>query len=367
MVIAVSIVTGFKNEITQKVVGFGAHIRLKNYDNNQSMEEIPVNRNQAFLGALLNDKDIKHVDVYATKAGIIKTKEDILGIALKGLDSTFDFSFFNDKMVSGSFNLFATASTYPVLISQKVASTMKLKLNDALVIYFVEQPPRIRKFVITGIYNTGLEEFDNLYAFCKLPVIQKLNNWTGDEVGGFEITLHNFDKLDEVNERVYKKTGVQFNAQTIKTMYPEIFHWLELQDVNVVIILVLMVLVAGINMISTLLILIFENTTTIGLLKALGARNAGIRTIFLYLSAGIMGLGLLIGNMLGIGLCFIQKYFKVLKLPQESYYMSYVPVNFSWLNWGLINAGTMLACLLIMLVPSMIISRLNPVKSLRYD
>lgn len=367
MIVALSIVTGFKNEITNKVAGFGSHIQLRNFDNNQSYEETPMGRDQPFLPALKKDNRIKNIQAFASKAGIIKTKTDLLGVVLKGIDTTFDASFFADKMVQGSFKLFANDSAYPVIISQNIANKMKLKLGDNLVTYFIEQPPRIRKFTITGIYNTGLEEFDDLYAYCRLSVIQKLNNWSADEIGGYEITVKDLSKLEAVNDGIYDKTGFQFKNQTIKELYPEIFHWLELQDVNVVIIILLMVLVAGINMISTLLILILENTTTIGLLKALGSRNSSIRKIFLYLSGGIMAWGLLIGNVIGIALCLLQKQFHFITLPQESYYVSYVPINFSWSTIFLINAGTMVACLAIIIIPSMIISRIDPVKSLRYE
>ncbi|HCI58256.1 MAG TPA: ABC transporter permease [Bacteroidetes bacterium] len=367
MLVAVAIVTGFKKEITSKVVGFGAHIRIKHFDNNQSYEEIPVNIDQKFLAKLKSDTRISSVNAYATKAGIIRTSEDILGVAVKGVDSTFNSAFFDPNIIEGSFNLHILSGDYPAIISKSIADKMKLKLNDYFVVYFIDEPPRARKFKVNGIYSTGLEEFDNLYVFCPLTVIQKLNNWNVLQAGGFEVNLKNISDLESVNESIYKEAGFELNTQSIKTIYPEIFHWLELQDVNVIIILVLMILVAGINMVSTLLIILLDNTTTIGLLKAIGAGNSGIRKIFLMVSSGIVGIGLIAGNVAGLLLCWMQYRFHLVSLPQESYYVPYVPVNLSVTNILLINAGTLVVCILVMLIPSMIVSRISPVKALRYE
>ena len=387
MIISLCIVTGFKNEITNKVTGFGSHIRIGSFDNNQSYEENPIPRNQKFYAELKKDSRIKNMHVFATKAGIIKTNGELQGVVLKGIDNDFDNSFFKDKMAEGSFSFFsdstktspltpllqreekqsANSNNTQLIISKKIASLLNVKLHDNLVIYFIQQPPRVRKFVVTGIYNTGLEEFDNLYVFCNIGIIQKLNDWTANDVGGFELTVNNFDELDAVNAHVNKSTGYEFKNETIREMYPEIFHWLDLQNINVVIIIVLMLVVAGINMISTLLILILENTGTIGLLKSLGAQQMSIRKIFLYLSAYIIGVGLLFGNVAGISLCLLQKYFHIIKLPVESYYVSYVPVNFSWEIILLINAGTLLSCLAMIVLPSLLVARIDPVKTLRYE
>lgn len=368
MIISVAIVTGFKSEITNKVVGFGAHIRINSFTNNNSYEETPISVNQKFIKELGLNPLIKNIQPYATKAGIIKTKDEIQGIILKGVDRSYNPDFFSDKLIAGALpDLNDTARSLDVLISNKTASLLKLKTGDAMVVYFIEQPSRVRKFKISGIYQTGLEEFDSRFAFCDLRNIVAVNDWKTDEVGGFEITLKNFDDLASVNEQVYKKTGYEFNTQTIVEQYPQIFNWLALQDVNVIIILFLMVLVSGINMISTLLIIIFENNTLIAVMKTLGAANKNIRKIFLYVSAWIIGIGLLAGNVLGIGLCLLQKYFHFIKLPEESYYISYVPIQISLTDVLLINLGTFLACLIILIVPSYIISRMVIAKSLRFD
>lgn len=368
MIVSVSIVTGFKTEITNKVVGFGAHIRINSFTNNNSYEEAPVSVNQKFIEELRTNPDIKNIHAYATKAGIIKTKDEIQGIILKGIDANFDPGFFYDKLKNGVLPTFNdSARSLDVLISANTAALLKLKVNDALVVYFIQQPSRVRKFKICGIYQTGLEEFDTRFAFCDLKNIVTLNDWKSDEAGGFEITLKDFNDLKKVNDLVYKKTGYEFNTQTIIDQYPQIFNWLALQDVNVIIILLLMVLVSGINMICTLLIIILENNTLIAVLKTLGATNHSIRKMFLYMSARIIGIGLLAGNLLGIGLCLLQKHSHFIKLPEESYYISYVPVKISVWDILLINAGTFSVCLLILIVPSYIISRMTIATSLRFD
>lgn len=368
MIVSVAIVTGFKSEITNKVVGFGAHIRINSFTNNNSYEETPISVDQKFITELRTNPCIKNIQSYATKAGIIKTKDEIQGIILKGIDKSYDPDFFSDKLIAGVLpNMNDSVRSLDVLISNNTASVLKLKKGDALVVYFIQQPSRVRRFKICGIYQTGLEEFDSRFAFCDLRNIVALNDWKANEAGGFEITLKNFEDLALVNEQVYKKTGYEFNTQTIVEQYPQIFNWLALQDVNVIIILFLMVLVSGINMISTLLIIILENNTLIAVMKTLGAANKSIRKIFLYVSAWIIGIGLLAGNVLGIGLCVLQKYFHFIKLPEESYYISYVPIQISLTDVVMINLGTFTVCLLILIIPSYIISRMVIAKSLRFD
>jgi len=234
--------------------------------------------------------------------------------------------------------------------------------------YFINQnQTRARKFVIAGIYQTGLEEFDKMYVICDIAHIQKLNNWSTGEVAGFEVLINDFDDLKAMRETVKDNIGYDLKAESIRDMYPQIFDWLALQDTNVAIILTLMVLVSGIAMISTLLILILERTNMIGILKALGMKNSGIRKIFLYNSAYIIGKGLLWGNLAGITLCWLQLHFGIIKLPQESYYVSVVPINLYYLPILLINIGTLLVCMILLIVPSHIISRIQPVKAIRWD
>lgn len=368
MIVAVMVVKGFKKEITEKAVGFGTHIRISNFDSNFSLEEEPVDKNQPFCKKLKSDADVKNIQVYATKAGIIKTAEEIHGVVLKGIGADFDKSFFCDKIKEGKiFQVNDSLKSDSVIISSGISNLLRLKLHDDLVVYFIQQPPRIRKFKIAGIYETGLDEFDNMYVFCDIAQIQKLNDWTDEQVGGFEVLIHDFKNLNRTAKKIYNETGYKFKTETIRDLYPQIFNWLDLLNINVIIIIVLMIAVAGINMISTLLIIILENTPMIGILKAMGAENFSIRKVFLYVSAYIITIGLLLGNFFALLICLLQWKYGWIKLPQESYYVSVVPVNFSWENILLLNAGTVLLCLLMLIVPSMIVTKIQPVKAIRFD
>lgn len=369
MLVSVAIVTGFQTQIRDKVIGFGSHIQITAFNSNVSYESNPIPKKQPFYPGLEKVKGIRHIQVYATKAGIIKTDEQIQGVVLKGIGSDYDWSFFKNKIVEGKpIAVSDTGKTDEVLISRNLANMLKLKLHDDLRMYFINQnQTRARKFVIAGIYQTGLEEFDKMYVICDIAHIQKLNNWSTGEVAGFEVLINDFDDLKTMRETVKDNIGYDLKAESIRDMYPQIFDWLALQDTNVAIILTLMVLVSGIAMISTLLILILERTNMIGILKALGMKNSGIRKIFLYNSAYIIGKGLLWGNLAGITLCWLQLHFGIIKLPQESYYVSVVPINLYYLPILLINIGTLLVCMILLIVPSHIISRIQPVKAIRWD
>jgi len=367
MIISVAIVKGFQNQVSEKVIGFGSHIRITKYDENTSFESKPIEKNQAFYPDFYHYPGIRHVQVFATKAGIVKTDEDIQGVVLKGIGSDYDWTFFNDKIIAGrALKIQDTIKSNDVLISKILATRLKLQLNDKLSMYFIQDPPRMRKFNIVGIYETGLEEFDKMYVMCDIAHVQKLNDWNNHQVAGFEILINDFDDLDQIGKYVYDQIDYTLNSQTIKQLNPQIFDWLELQNINVIIILALMVLVAGMNMISTLLILILERTNMIGILKALGTHNWSIRKIFLYNAAYLIGKGLLWGNVIGIGMCIVQKYTGFLKLSQESYYVSVIPIDFSLTNILIINLGTFGISILMLLIPSYVISKISPVKSIRF-
>lgn len=368
MIVSIAIVTGFQNEIRSKVIGFGSHIQVVNYDNNNSLETSPVNRNADFIETIKSNPEIKHIQVFGKKAGIIKTDDQIEGVILKGIDKDFDWSFFKDKIIEGAaLEITDSVKSNDVMISKHLASKLKLKLDDDFLMYFIQDPPRMRKFRIIGIYETGLKELDEKFILGDIKHIQKLNNWDSSSVSGFEITIHDFDKLDEIAYFVYENIGYNLDTRSIKDLYPQIFDWLELQDMNVIIILALMILVAGINMISTLLILILERTNMIGILKAMGTQNWSVRKIFLYNATYLIGKGLLWGNIFGIAVCLIQKHFEVIKLPQDSYYVDTVPINFDWINFLFVNLGTLAICLLMLIIPSYIITRVTPVKAIRFN
>ena len=367
MLISVAILTGFQKEIRNKIIGFGSHIQITNFDANSSYEYTPIDKSSVAVRQLSGIDGIRHVQVFGIKAGIIKTKDQIQGVILKGVGSDYDWSFFKNRIIEGKcFSLRDTTKNDSILISKNIASKLKLKLGDNVFMYFIQDPPRMRKFIIAGIYETGLEDFDKMYLICDIYHIRKLNNWDQNQISGFEILLNNFDDLNKVYDKVYHSIGYSLNAQTIKQLYPEIFDWLELMDMNVVIILIVMFLVSGITMISTLLVLILEKTSMIGILKALGTRNNSIRRIFLYNAAYIIIKGLLWGNGIALSICFIQYKYHFIKLPQESYYVSFVPVNFNILHILLINICTLILSTFILIIPSYITTRINPVKAITF-
>ena len=369
MIVAVAIVTGFQQQIRNKVIGFGAHIQIAYFDSNNSFEFKPVDCNQPFVRTLQKTKGIRHIQAFGTKAGIIKTKDQIQGVVLKGIDNDFDWSFFKNKLVEGSiFRVSDTTANDSVIISKSLANLLNVNVGEALRMYFiVDNKARGRKFVISGIYDTGLAEFDLMYVYGDIGKIRKLNGWGKSQVSGFEVFITDFGQLDEMAAKVNEATGFDLKTQTIRDLYPQMFDWLDLQDMNVVIILTLMVLVAAITMISTLLILILERTQLIGTLKAIGASDTSVRKIFLYQAAFILGRGLLWGNLAGIALCLAQQQWGIMKLPQESYFVSVVPINLNLVHLAIINAGTLIVCMLMLVLPSYVISRISPIKAIRFN
>lgn len=371
MLVAMAVLNGFQNNIREKVTGFAAHIHVDNFDANASFEQRPVDKNQPFLPVLLSNPDIRHVQVFAIKAGIIKTGEQIQGVLLKGVDRDFDWSFFKDNLLEGHVPLFPdTADGNEVLISKYLANKLMLRSGDEVRMYFIsgeQAQPRGRKFVVSGIFETGLEEFDQAYIIGDLRHIQKLNYWDSDQVSGFEIFVHEFSDVDQIGEWVYSEIGYDLTSQTIMELYPQIFDWLNLMDMNVIIILVLMILVAAITMVSTLLILILDRTMMIGVLKSLGMKNREVRRIFIINSAYIIGRGMLWGNLAGLGFCIVQHYFRLIPLDQASYYMAYVPVRLGLVNVLAINLGTFFICMVALIIPGVVISRITPMKSIRFN
>jgi len=375
MILAVSILTGFKQEIREKVVGFGSHIQIMNFDSNISFETSPITDNQEFIPRIRQIPGIAHIEVFATKAGIIKTDEEIQGVVLKGIGSDFDWSYFSSNMIDGSvFTVTDTGRTDEVIISKKISDMLRLKTGDSFNMLFVQDPPRQRKFTISGIYETSLEEFDKIYVFCDIRHIKRLNGWEDNQVSGFEIFIDDFNQLDAMYLAVREAVGYNISeddtnvrVSSIRSRNPQIFDWLNFQDINVIIIIFLMLVVAGFNMISGLLILILEKTNMIGVLKALGSEDITIRRVFLYQAAYLIVKGLLWGNLIGIGLAYFQMKTGIISLDPSSYYLKTVPVNLELTHILLLNTGTIIAIIFMLLVPSQLISRITPVKAIRYD
>lgn len=378
MILTVGIVEGFQSEIRNKLIGLGSHIRVTNYDANLSDEPQPIDRSQVFMEELKKDPAFLSVQVFATKNGIIKTDIVNEGALLKGVGADHDWTFIKENLKEGRvFQVSDTGLSKDIVISTYLANKLQLKLNDKMKVFFlskkedstglIQYEQRAKAFYICGIYETGFEDIDKELVLVDLAQIQKLNYWNKDQVGGFEIAIKDYKKIDELGLKVDEMIGQGLVAQTIKEVNPTVFSWLELQDVNAVIVIVMMLIVAVINIISALLILILERTNMIGTLKALGATNGSIRKIFIYNAAYLIGKGILWGNILGIGLAVFQQQTGFFKLDQAQYYVSVIPVQIHVIDILSLNAGTMLCCLVMLILPSYIVSRITPVKAIRFS
>lgn len=380
MIISVAVVTGFKKEIRNKVIGFGGHIQIVNFDSNNSFESSPISKEQVFLKQLKNFPGIKNIQVFATKPAMIKTEDQIQGIIMKGVGNDFDSSFFSKNLVQGRMiHLNDSTKSNDILISKKLADLLQLKLNEKVIAFFIdertpEMPVNRRVFKICGIYQTSLETFDEQYIFGDIRHIQKLNDWEDDQIGGFEILINDYDDLEYLTEVVtsyagyrFMDDGSQLRIDNVKARYPQIFDWLGLLDMNVIVILVLMLIVAVINMVSGLIILILDRTPSIGLLKALGTSNSSMRKIFLHQAMFLIVKGLAWGNAFALLVMFIQDKFHVVKLDKASYFLEYAPINFNVFHILLINIVTLLVVFIFMFLPIIIVSRIQPSKTIRYS
>lgn len=369
MILAVAIVTGFQEEIRGKVIGFGSHIQIIKYDSNKSLEATPIEKNQAFVREVKNIPGVESIQPVGRKPGIIKSGDAIEGVLFKGVDQNDPLKFFGEHLVSGRLpKLRGSEKSNEILVSSQLATQLKLAPDSNLIMYFVQDPPKARKFKVSGIYNTGLgdNDFDKIYVIGDLRVIQQLNNWDSTLVGGFEVTLSDYSQLKAINEQVYQTIPNDLTSNDVEEVYPQIFGWLGLMDTNVYIIIILMLSVSVINMITSLLIMILERTRMIGILKALGAGNRAVSMIFLRQAAGLTFRGMLLGNVIGIGLCLLQHYTGLVSLNQETYYLSSVPINLEWWHLIVLNLGTFLVCMLCMLLPVLVISRFSPAKTIRF-
>ena len=375
MLIALAVVLGFKHQIREKTIGFGGHIQITNFDSNNSYETTPINPTEGFIDSLKMIDGVKHVQFFATKPGIIKTQNDFQGVIFKAVDENFDWSFFRKNIKEGEvLNISADSLTNNILISKHLANLLDLKLGDSFFAYFIQNQARARKFTISGIYSTDFIDFDKLFILCDLRHVQNLNGWNENQYSGIEILVSNFNKLEEVDNRVFhfvfeKNTNERsYFVQNIKSINSQIFSWLNLLDLNVWIIFGLMLAVAGFNLISGLLILILERTQMIGILKSIGATNWSVRKIFIYHSLFLIRRGMFWGNLIGLGLCALQYFTGFMTMPDpESYYLTVVPIEFNWLYIILLNIGTLLISLLMMFIPSYLITKIHPAKIIKYE
>ncbi len=376
MLVSVSVVFGFKHTIRDKVIGFGSHIQVANFMTLQASEQYPIQMGDSMLRVLRSIPGVRHVQRYAIKQGILKTDNDFLGVAFKGIAADYDTTFIHQNIVAGSIPHFSdSVGKQQMVISQAIADQLNLKLGDKVFAYFIDNSGvKARRFTIAAIYQTNLSQYDKVTCFIDFYTAVKLNAWEKDQATGAELTVNDFNRLDETAQRVVDKVnrtldsyGETYASQTIQEMNPQIFSWLDLLDLNVWIILGLMLSVAGVTMISGLLIIILERTAMIGILKAVGARNVTIRRTFLWFAVFTIGKGMLIGNALGLGIIALQHFTGLVKLNPATYYVSTVPVEFNVVVWLLLNIATLVISVFVLIAPSYLVSKINPAASMRYE
>lgn len=376
MIITVGVVYGFKHSIRDKAIGFGSHIQVENFMSMQSGDPYPICMDDSLINVLKNINGINHVGRYTLTQGILKTDSDFLGIVFKGIGEEYDTQFLAQNIIEGEMPKFsARKSSNKILVSKTIADKLHLKTGDRLFAYFVcTDDVRVRRFTVSGIYETNMSHFDQVICIADLYTTNKLNGWEPNQCSGAEIEVSDFTRLEQVAQEMVEKVnrttdhnGETISTQTIFEAYPQIFTWLDLLDINVWIILALMTCVAGFTMISGLLIIILERTQMIGILKALGARNSTVRHTFLWFATFIITRGLLLGNIIGIGLLLLQKYTGVVTLDPKTYYVSEVPVEINIPIFLAINAATLAISVMVLVAPSYLVAHIQPSKSMRYE
>ena len=368
MMLSIAIIKGFKTEIREKVRGFVGDVRVFKLDNNNSFEQSPFIPLPKTLRYLAGNDYVDYFQPYATKPAIISANEEVEGINFKGVDKNYNWSYIRRHLVAGTVIDFADSAKAitQIMISKFTADRLKLKTGDDFIMHFVQNPPRRRKFKIVGIYNIGVEEIDKNFVIGDLNIIRRLNNWKPGEIGGLEVRLKDFSALGVAADDIYTNLEVNLKSESVQEYFPNIFTWLSLLDVNTKVLLILMMIVGVINMITALLIMILERTNMIGMLKSFGMTDLSIMKVFLYNAMYLVGFGLILGNLLGLGLGFLQYYTHLFSLDQSSYYLSYVPIEFHFSDVLLLNVATLLICLVVLILPSMLVSRISPLKAIRF-
>lgn len=372
MIIAIATGVGLQDKIREKISAFNGHIIISNFDDNESNVSVePLSIHQPFYPKFKNVEGIEHVQAVASKTAIIRTENAVEGVVFKGVGKEYKWDVLDEYIVDGRRPNLNKALNNEVLLSQYLANRLNLKVGDKFNTYFMKEGgngmPNLRVFNLVGIYNSGFQEFDAAYLIGDIRHVQRINKWKDGQVGSFEVFIDDFNKIKEIGDEVYKEIPSTLNSTTIQQKYYNIFEWVKLFDINIIVIIVIMIIVSTINMVVALLVLILERTQMVGMLKALGAPNWSVRKIFLYNAAYLIVKGLLWGNVISIGLLLIQKYFGIIKLPPESYYVTVAPVTIDIPSILLINLGTILVCVTLLLIPSYIITKISPVKALRFD
>ncbi len=372
MLVSIATGVGLQKKIREKVSAFNGDIIITNFDTNFSNDsQIPISKQQDFYPTFKTIEGIKHVQVTASKGAVIRTETDFEGVVVKGVGEDYDWQYFEEFLIEGKLPDFSSDLNEDILISEYLANRLNLKLGEKITTFFLNdetsKSPRSRGFNIVGIYNSGFQQFDEQFIITDIRHIQRLNKWDENQIGAFEVFVEDFDNIDSIGNAVYNETGSTLDTQTIRNKYASIFEWLDLFDFNIVLIIGIMILVAGINMITALLVLILERTQMIGILKALGSSDWSVRKIFLYNAMYLIGIGLFWGNFIGLGLLLLQKYAGLFPLNPDTYYVTEAPVYLSLEYILILNAGTFLLCLLMLLIPSFIIAKISPVKAIRFE
>ncbi len=375
MIVAVCIIIGFKNEIRGKVIGFGSHIQITTFESNVSYEHSPIAVSDTLLNILNSNPEISHIQEFITKPGIIKTDDDFMGVVLKGVSESHSWDFFKTNLLEGDIiKPNDTTTANQAIISKSIADKLLLKIGENFTCYFVQDPIRARRFNIVGIYETNFEDYDQLFIITEKNILGNLNTWDSDMASGIEVLVNDYDNLDLITQDLFfqmasykDRLGNSLYTRSIKDINPMIFNWLDLLNMNVAVIIILMLIVSGFTMISGLLIIILERTNMIGILKSMGARDFSIRKIFLYLSAFLIGKGMLWGNIIALVFCFLQNQFKILKLDPSTYYLSAVPVDLNPLYIILLNISVLIVSLLMMIAPSYLVAKITPAKSIMFE
>lgn len=373
MLISVATSVGLQKKIKEKVSAFNGDLIITNFDTNNSDDsQVPISMQQDFYPDFTISDNVSHIQITASKGAVIRTQTDFEGIIVKGVGPDYNWSYFKDFLTQGVVPTYDTPQmSNQVLISQYLANRLGLKVGDKALAYFFNKnsstPPRTRAFTISGLYNSGFQQFDAQFIIADIRHIQRLNKWEPDQIGAFELFVKDFDLIEQTNIQVYNAIGSTLDTQSIRNRFYAIFEWLDLFDFNVALIIVMMIIVAGFNMITALLVLILERTKMIGILKALGSDNWSVRKIFIYNAMYLVGVGLFWGNLIGIGLLLLQHHFDLFALDPNTYYVSQVPVYLHWSYIVALNIGTLILCFLILLIPSYIISKISPVKAIRFE
>ena len=373
MLISVATSVGLQKKIKEKVSAFNGDLIITNFDTNNSDDsQVPISMQQDFYPNFSISDNVNHIQITASKGAVLRTQTDFEGVIVKGVGPDYNWSYFEDFLTQGMLpNYTAPQMSNQVLISEYLANRLGLTIGDKAFAYFFNKnsstPPRTRAFTISGLYNSGFQQFDAQFIIGDIRHIQRLNKWESDQIGAFELFVNDFDLIEQTNNEVYDAIGSMLDTQTIRNRFYAIFEWLDLFDFNVVLIIVMMIIVSGFNMITALLVLILERTKMIGILKALGSDNWSVRKIFIYNAMYLVGVGLFWGNIIGIGLLLLQQHFDLFALDPDTYYVSQVPVYLHWSYIVALNVGTLVLCFLILLIPSYIISKISPVKAIRFE